>query len=136
MSQDSNKTDSNKVTMDYPDPGVGQPEVNSRHLDPSEAIAVYQKIIAAKMGDVFAVDDQSQVVSKSEFNTDDETVGKKNQFISSFTNYDNSIISSDDAPSEYLMINNGLQRDFGSDDNKAINEINSKNKKKKSKKMN
>lgn len=136
MSQDSNKIDSNKVTMDYPDPGVGQSEVNSRHLDPSEAIAVYQKIIAAKMGDVFAVDDQSQVISEAEFNNDDEAIGQKNLFINSSNNYDNSIVSSDDAPSEYLMINNGLQRDFGSDDNKVTNEINLKTKKKKSKKRN
>jgi hypothetical protein len=136
MSQDSKKIYFNKVTTEYPDPGIGQPEINNSQLDPSEAIAVYQKIIAAKMGDIFAVDDQSQVISESEFNTEDETIGHGNLLANSLSNYGNTTVSTDDAQSEYLMINNGSQREFSSEDNKVNNANNFKNKKKKSKKRN
>lgn len=131
MSQDSKKFNLSKVNTEYPDPGVDQPEINNNQLGPSEAIAVYQKIIAAKMGDVFAVVDQSQVISEPEFKADDEIIGQENLLTDSLSRYDNPIVFGDDTPSEYLMINNGSQREFGSEDN---NEINIKNKKKKTKK--
>lgn len=136
MSQDPTKNTFSKVITEYPDSGIMQSDIKNSQLDPSEAIAVYQKIIAAKMGDVFAVNDKSNIVLDSDLKAEDESILKENSLSTSLSIYEKSRNASDDNSSSYSLISNDPQNGYNSEQNSLDDEGISKNKKKKPKKKN
>ena len=131
MSQDQKKNDFDKEQAEFSNSSIAQSEITYNQLDPLEAIAVYQKIIASKMGDVFAVDSQSQIISETEIKTEGDSSLDENMRISSSSSND-SFIDIGESHSQQISISNNLDNGYDANNN----EINSKSKKKKSKKKN
>lgn len=134
MSQDQKKNDFDKEQAEFSNSGIAQSEITNNKLDPLEAIAVYQKIIASKMGDVFAVDSQSQIISEAEIKADGDSSLEENMRISSSSSND-SFIDIGETHSQQLSTSNDLHKRYEPSDANN-NEMNSKSKKKKSKKKN
>jgi hypothetical protein len=142
MSSDLNKNSIETNLNGYPDHGVSQSEVNSAQLDPSEAIAVYRKIIAAKMGDIFSVNHGSGSLYSDDYNTEDVNSVEDDNSLntnSDISNLDSSINQTAELnvnSSSYLIVNKGQQSTSTTGENNSNSNVEVKNKKKKTKKKN